>query len=99
MEDSSKTRGEFENVDKVDNGHGHYISVNNSDQVQMIGMNILYLTIINGVHQYFVIIFFVMTIVKYIYQVEKFELGKEEYSKRTDTVQVFIFKYNFYPFA
>ena len=65
----------------------------------MIGMNILYITIINGVHQYFVIIFFVMTTVKYIYQVEKFELGKEEYSKRTDTVQVFIFKYNFFPFA
>ena len=40
-----------------------------------------------------------MTTVKYIYQVEKFELGKEEYSKRTDTVQVFIFKYNFFHFA
>ena len=26
-------------------------------------------------------------------KVEKFELGKEEYSKRTDTVQVFLSRY------
>ena len=97
MEDSSKTRGEFENVDKVE-----MVNISKTRISLLTNFTIIHKVETNRLDQnvvssaVYIICSIKLNSIKCLIlslKVEKFELGKEEYSKRTDTVQVSLSRY------